>query len=313
MLLFLLRRVASAIPVLVMVAIIVFLVLRLSPGDPAVMIAGDNASPEQLAAIRASMGLDKPLLEQLLVWIGEILRGNFGTSLISGLPVSDLILDRFGPTVALSLSTILFAICVALPLGIFAAWRQGRALDRIVMAGSVMGFSVPVFIIGYALILLFARTLQWLPVQGYQPMSEGFGGFAERLVLPTLALSFPYIALIARIVRTSVIEVMGEDYIRTARAKGMTEVAVLTRHALSNAAVPIVTIVGVSIAMLVGGVVVTESVFNIPGLGRLVLEAVQARDYTVIQSLILLFSTVYVLVNLLVDLSYSLFDPRIRY
>ena len=181
------------------------------------------------------------------------------------------------------------------------------------MAGSVVGFSVPVFIIGYVLILVFARLLGWLPVQGYQPLADGFGGFAERLVLPTVALSFPYIALIARIVRTSVIEVMGEDYIRTARAKGMSETAVLMKHALGNAAVPIVTIIGVSIAMLISGVVVTESVFNIPGLGRLVLEAVLARDYTVIQSLILLFSTLYVLINLGIDLLYSVFDPRIRY
>ncbi|ROR26530.1 peptide/nickel transport system permease protein [Comamonas sp. BIGb0124] len=310
---FFVRRILAAIPVLFMVAIIVFLVLRLSPGDPAVMIAGDNASPEQLAAIRASMGLDQPLLEQLFMWIGKVLRGDLGTSLISGLPVSDMVLDRFGPTIALSLSTIAFAILVAIPLGVFAAWQQGKPLDRVVMAGSVVGFSVPVFIIGYVLILVFARLLGWLPVQGYQPLADGFGGFAERLVLPTVALSFPYIALIARIVRTSVIEVMGEDYIRTARAKGMSETAVLMKHALGNAAVPIVTIIGVSIAMLISGVVVTESVFNIPGLGRLVLEAVLARDYTVIQSLILLFSTLYVLINLGIDLLYSVFDPRIRY
>lgn len=313
MAMFLFRRVLSAIPVLFMVAVIVFLVLRLSPGDPAAMLAGDNASPEQLAAIRASMGLDQPLLQQLVIWLGRLAHGDLGTSLISGLPVHDMVLDRFGPTLALSISTIVLAVVVAIPLGVFAAWQQGSPLDRLVMAGSVAGFSVPVFIIGYVLILVFARWLAWLPVQGYQPLSEGFAGFAQRLVLPTLALSFPYIALIARIARTSVIEVMGEDFIRTARAKGVTEIDVLMRHALGNAAVPIVTIVGVSIAMLISGVVVTESVFNIPGLGRLVLEAVLARDYTVIQSLILLFSALYVLINLGIDLLYSVFDPRIRY
>jgi peptide/nickel transport system permease protein len=310
---FVVKRVLSAVPVLFMVAIIVFLVLRLSPGDPAVMIGGPNATPEQLDALRESMGLNRPLLEQLVLWMGAIAQGDFGLSLVSGKPVTALILDRFGPTLALSLTTVTLAVLVAIPLGVVAAWQQGKWIDRLVMAGSVMGFSVPVFIIGYILILVFARGLGWFPVQGYKPMSAGLWEFASRLVLPSVALSFPYIALIARIVRTNVIEVMTEDYIRTARAKGMTERAVLTDHALGNAAVPIVTIIGVSIAMLIGGVVVTESVFNIPGLGRLVLEAVLARDYTVIQAVILLFSTIYVFINLGVDLLYGLFDPRIRY
>lgn len=311
--LFLIKRILAAIPVLFMVAVIVFLVLRLAPGDPAVMIAGDNATEEQLAALREAMGLNQPLIQQLFIWLQRVLQGDLGMSLISGLPVLDMVVDRFGPTLALSISTIILAIVVAIPMGVIAAWKQGKALDRMVMAGSVMGFSVPVFIIGYVLILIFARKLGIFPVQGYVPMSQGFGEFAKRLVLPTLALSFPYIALIARIVRTSVIEVMNEDYIRTARAKGLHERGVLMRHALGNAAVPIVTIIGVSIAMLISGVVVTESVFNIPGLGRLVLEAVLARDYTVIQSLILLFSVLYVLINLGIDMLYGVFDPRIRY
>ncbi|MFC3058860.1 ABC transporter permease [Paenirhodobacter populi] len=310
---FVLKRVLSAIPVLLMVAVIVFLVLRLSPGDPAVMIAGPNATPEQLEDLRTSMGLNRPLLEQLFIWMGNIARGDFGVSLVSGKPVADLVMDRFGPTLALSITTVILAVAVAIPLGVIAAWQQGKWIDRLVMAGSVVGFSVPVFIIGYVLILIFARKLGWFPVQGYRPMSAGFGEFASRLVLPTVTLSFPYIALIARIVRTNVIEVMNEDYIRTARAKGLAERGVLMDHALGNAAVPIVTIVGVSITMLIGGVVVTESVFNIPGLGRLVLEAVLARDYTVIQTVILLFSTIYVFINLSVDLLYGLFDPRIRY
>ncbi|OBR54659.1 ABC transporter permease [Paraburkholderia tropica] len=310
---FIARRILAAVPVLLMVAVIVFLVLRLTPGDPAVMVAGDNASPEQLVAIRHAMGLDQPILSQLLVWLKRMATGDFGTSLISGLPVKDMILDRLGPTLSLSLCTVVFAIVVAIPVGVFAAWQQGRLADRIVMSGSVAGFSVPVFIVGYVLILLFARWMHLLPVQGYQPISDGLTGFAKRLVLPTLSLSAPYIALIARIVRTSVIEVMNEDYIRTARAKGLTELAVLMKHALRNAAVPIITIIGVSIAMLISGVVVIESVFNIPGLGRLVLEAVLARDYVVIQTLILLFSSMYVLINLGVDVLYAVFDPRVRY
>jgi peptide/nickel transport system permease protein len=310
---FIIRRVLSAIPVLLMVAIVVFLMLRLAPGDPAAMIAGSAATPEQLAALREAMGLNQPLLQQLYLWLGGVLSGDLGKSLISGQPVTYLVMDRFGPTLALSLSTIVLAVLVAIPIGVLAAWQRGRWPDRLVMTASVMGFSVPVFIIGYTLILVFARMLNWLPVQGYQPLSAGLRPFAIRLILPTITLSFPYIALIARIVRTNVIEVMGEDYIRTARAKGLTEAAVLMGHALGNAAVPVITIIGVSIAMLIGGVVVTESVFNIPGLGRLVLEAVLARDYSVIQALILLFATIYVVINLVVDLLYGLVDPRIRY
>jgi peptide/nickel transport system permease protein len=310
---FLLRRLLAAIPVLAMVAVIVFALLRLSPGDPAIILAGDGATPEQLNAIRASMGLDKPVMVQFIVWIGHLLRGDLGTSLISGLPVAGMIAERFGPTLALCIGTIVIAVAIAIPVGILAAWQQGKLLDRLAMAASVVGFSVPGFIIGYVLVLLFARWLGWLPVQGYQPLSAGLWPFIERLILPTLTLSTAYIALIARIVRTSVIEVMGEDFIRTARAKGMTEAAVLIRQALGNAAVPIVTIIGVSIAMLIGGVVVTESVFNVPGLGRLVLEAVLARDYPIIQALILLFSMLYVLINLVIDVLYSLLDPRIRY
>ncbi|MFC3395385.1 ABC transporter permease [Brenneria rubrifaciens] len=310
---FILQRLAATLPVLCIVAVIVFMLLRLTSGDPALILAGDSATPEQLENIRAAMGLDKPMLQQFLIWAGGLLRGDLGVSLISGTPVSLMIADRFGPSLALCLSTIILAIVVAIPLGILAAWRQGRPLDRLIMAGSVIGFSVPVFIFGYTLILIFSRWLGWLPVQGYRPLAEGLWPFLERLILPTLALSTAYIALIARIVRTSVIEVMGEDFIRTARAKGLKESGVLIRHALRNAAVPIVTIIGVSIAMLIGGVVVTESVFNIPGLGRLVLESVQARDYPIIQALILIFSALYIAINLVIDLLYALIDPRIRY
>lgn len=313
MALLVLRRLMAAIPVLFIVALIVFSVLRLAPGDPAALVAGDNAGPEQVAAIRQSMGLDRPVLEQFARWLGKAVQGDLGDSLISSQPVSTLVADRLGPSLSLAICTIVLSVAVAIPLGVVAAWKQGRPLDRALMAGSVLGFSVPVFIIGYVLIFVFARTLHWLPVQGYQPLSEGIGAFAERLLMPTVALSFPYIALIARIVRTSVMEVMGEDFIRTARAKGAPERVVLLRHALGNAAVPIVTVIGMSVAMLIGGVVVTESVFNIPGLGRLVLESVQGRDFTVIQALILLFSVVYVFLNLAIDVLYVIVDPRIRY
>lgn len=310
---FVLRRLAAALPVMAVVAGVVFAILRLTPGDPAAILAGDSATPQQLESIRQSLGLDQPLHQQFLQWMGQLLRGDLGTSLLSGTPVAEMVIQRMGPSIALCISTIVLAIVVAVPLGVLAAWRQGRLLDRAVMAASVLGFSIPVFITGYVLILVLSLGLGWFPVQGYKPPAEGLWPFLRSITLPTLALSSVYIALIARITRTSVIEVMNEDFIRTARAKGLGERGVLLGHALRNAAVPIVTIIGVGIAMLIGGVVVTESVFNLPGLGRLVVEAVLARDYPVIQALILLFALVYVLINLVVDLLYTVFDPRIRY
>jgi peptide/nickel transport system permease protein len=313
MLAYIARRLLATIPVMGMVAIVVFAILRLTPGDPAAIIAGDGATADQLAQMRADMGLDKPVHVQFVVWVLQLLRGDLGVSLISGIPVSAMIADRIGPTIALGTSIIVFSVLVAVPLGMIAAWRQGTALDRAVMAFSVFGFSVPVFVVGYVLIYLFSIVLGWLPVQGYRPLAEGLWPFLERLILPTLALSTAYIALITRITRTSILEVMGEDYIRTARAKGLKESTVLKDHALRNAAVPIVTIIGVGVAALISGVVVTESVFNLPGLGRLVVEAVLARDYPVIQGLILFFSVAYILINLVIDVLYTVFDPRIRY
>jgi len=307
------RRLLAAIPVIVMVAVVVFAMLRLTPGDPAAILAGDDATTEQLDQIRASMGLDKPILTQFAVWSGQLLQGDLGQSLLSRKPVLDLISERVGPTVALATSVLIVTILVAIPMGIIAARHRGRWLDRVVMTLSVFGFSVPVFVVGYLIIYLLALKLGWFPVQGYRPLANGFWPFAQRLVLPTLALSGIYIALVARITRSSIIEVMNEDYIRTARAKGARESTILLRHALKNAAVPIVTIIGIGVAALITGVVVTESVFNLPGLGRLVVEAVLARDYPIIQGLILLFSLAYILINLVVDVLYTVFDPRIRY
>ena len=313
MLIYVARRLLATIPVMIMVAAIVFAILRLTPGDPAAIIAGDAATAQQLEKIRQHMGLDKPIYIQFVLWMGQLLRGDLGVSLISGVPVAGMIADRIGPSLALALSTIVFTMFLAIPLGVIAAWRHGTLLDRAVMALSVFGFSVPVFVTGYLLIFFLAIGLSWFPVQGYKPLAAGFWPFYQRLILPTLALSTIYVALVARITRTSVLEVMGEDFIRTARAKGVKERAVLLRHALRNAAVPIATIIGIGIAMLISGVVVTESVFNLPGLGRLVVEAVLARDYTVIQGLILLFSFIYILINLAVDILYTVLDPRIRY
>jgi peptide/nickel transport system permease protein len=313
MLAYIARRLLATAPVMGMVAAIVFAILRLTPGDPAAIIAGDAATPAQLELIRRHMGLDQPIHVQFLLWLGQLVRGDLGLSLISNVPVMGMIADRIGPSLALGLSTIVFTVIIAIPLGVIAAWRRGTLVDRAVMAFSVFGFSVPVFVTGYLLIFFFAIGLGWFPVQGYKPLAGGFWPFYQRLILPTLALSTIYVALIARITRTSILDVMDEDYIRTARAKGVKESTVFMRHALRNAAVPIATIVGIGMAMLISGVVVTESVFNIPGLGRLVVEAVLARDYPVIQGLILLFSLISILINLAVDILYTVFDPRIRY
>ena len=313
MLAYVARRAVMTIPVMGMVALIAFLLLHLAPGDPAIIMAGDTATPAQLAEIRANLGLDQPVYVQFLYWLSEILRGNFGTSLHSHKPVVDMISARVGPTLSLAVTTMTFSILLAVPVGVYAAWARGKVGDRLVMAAAVLGFSTPVFVTGYVLIYLFSLKAGWFPVQGFTPLATDPLAFLRTVALPTLTLSTTYIALIARISRSSVLEVLGEDFVRTARAKGVPETRVVLRHALRNAAVPIVTVVGSGAAFLIGGVVVTESVFNIPGLGRLVVESVLARDYPLIQSLILLLSAIYIVINLAVDLLYTVFDPRIRY
>ncbi|MBN9486751.1 MAG: ABC transporter permease [Alphaproteobacteria bacterium] len=310
---FIARRLVAIIPVLAVVAVFVFLMLRLTPGDPAAVIAGDNATSEQIDLIRAKLGLDLPIWQQFFIWISDILRGNFGESFFFKKTVTELIAQRLEPTLALSICTLIVAVTTAVPLGVIAAYRHGSLLDRVVMGFSVMGFSLPTFVIGYCLIYIFAIDLGWLPVQGYTRIGADFGGFIEHMILPSITLGIIYVALIARITRASVLEVLNEDYIRTARAKGLSNRVVLMRHALRNAAVPILTVIGIGIALLIGGAVVTETVYGLPGLGRLTVEAVLSRDFPTIQAVILMFSVVYVVINLLIDISYTLFDPRIRY
>ena len=287
---YILKRILATIPVMVIVAIFVFLLLRLTPGDPAAILAGDAATPAQLERIRDSLGLNDPLLVQFGTWMGQLLRGDLGTSLLSNTSVAGMIGDRLGPTLNIALMTIVISVALAVPMGVIAAWRHRSWVDFLVMSFSVLGFSVPVFVIGYILIQIFAIDLKWVPVQGYKSPTDGIGPFFSRAILPSLTLATIYIALIARMTRASMLEVLGEDYIRTARAKGVRENVVLFRH-----------------------VVVTESVFNIPGIGRLTVDAILARDYPVIQAMILLTAGIYVTVNLLIDISYSFFDPRIRY
>jgi len=306
-----LRRVAATLPVMAVVAVIVFLLIHLSPGDPAALIAGDLATADDIARLHAVLGLDQPLWRQFLLWAVRLAHGDLGTSIYTQVPVTELLAQRLEPTLSIALLTMGLAIVVAIPLGTLAANTAGSWIDRAVMVFSVLAFSVPVFLIGYVLIYAFAIRLPWLPVQGYVHLAEGFRPWLSHLVLPCVNLALVYMALLTRMTRATVLEVLQEDYIRTARAKGLGVLAVLG-HALRNAAVPIATTVGVGIALLIGGVVVTETVFAIPGIGRLVVDSVQRHDYPVIQSVLLLSAGVYVLVNMLIDLSYGLLDPRIR-
>jgi peptide/nickel transport system permease protein len=307
------RRVVATIPVMAVVALFVFSLLYIAPGDPAAVIAGDQASPADVERIRQNLGLDRPFLVRFGEWVWQILHGDLGTSIFTNLPVTTMIAQRFEPTLSLMAITLCFAVTVAVPIGVLAAWKAGTWIDRIIMAFAVFGFSVPVFVIAYLLAFVFALELEWLPVQGYTPLSEGFWPWLEHLILPAIALGCVYIALIARITRAAMLEVLQQDYIRTARAKGVGQRGILFVHALKNASVPIVTVIGIGIALLIGGAVVTESVFAIPGLGRLTVDAILRRDYPLIQGVVLLFSFIYVLVNLAIDLLYTLLDPRIRY
>ena len=313
MLAYLLQRFASTAIVMLLVSVLVFMLLHLAPGDPAAVLAGDNASLEQVAQLRASLGLAEPLPTQFVRWLGQVVQGNLGQSIFSSEPVTMLIAQRTEPTVSLALATLAIAVPAALALGIIAAHRVGTLTDRVLMMISVVGFSVPAFVVGYLLVWIFAVRLGWFPVQGYMPIADGLGPWMMYLVLPALTLSLTYTALIARITRATLLEVLSEDFIRTARAKGLPTLRLLLVHGLRNAGVPIATVIGIGIALLIGGVVITETVFNIPGIGRLVVDSISRRDYPVIQGVILVFSGVYVVLNLAIDLSYTLIDPRIRY
>jgi peptide/nickel transport system permease protein len=307
------RRVLATIPVMAVVAVFVFALLHFSPGDPAAIIAGDTATVQDIARIRSALGLDQPVYIQFGTWLWHLMRGDLGISIFTNLPVGRLIAQRVEPTVALTLSTLIVSILAAIPMGVLAAWRAGSWVDRLVMVFAVLGFSVPVFVLAYVLIYVFAIATDLLPVQGYVSFRDGLRPFLSHLVMPSLALGMVYAALIARITRASMLDVLSQDYIRTAQAKGLSNDKVLVGHALKNAAVPIATIIGIGIALLISGVVVTETVFAIPGLGRLTVDAILRRDYPIIQGVILIFSAVYVVINLLVDLSYTFLDPRIRY
>ncbi len=311
--LYVLKRILAVIPVLAIVAVIVFMLLHLTPGDPAALIAGDTASSEDVERIRQLLGLDRPLYQQFFSWLWQLLHGDMGVSVFTGLPVTRMIGQRLEPTLWLTLSTIGIAVTFAVPMGIVAAWKAGTWIDRAFTALSVLSFSLPVFLIGYLLIFGFSIHLGWLPVQGFRSLRDGTGPFLRHLALPALSGGLVYMALIARMTRATVLEALGEDYVRTARARGVGTTRLLLRHALKNAAVPIVTTIGLGITLLLGGVIVTESVFAIPGIGRLTVDSVLRHDYPVIQGIVLVVAGFYVLVNLVIDLLYTVLDPRIRY
>jgi len=310
---YVLHRILATLPVMAVVAVFVFSLLHLSPGDPAAIIAGEFASPAEIARVRVSLGLDQPLHTQFLVWVTRLAQGDFGTSIFSDIPVTRMILQRVEPTLSLTFLSMLITISVAVPLGAIAAWKANSIIDRLVMALAVFGFSFPVFVIGYLLMFPFAIWTDLLPVQGYVSLFEDPARWLRHLVLPSISVSLVFIALIARMTRASMLEVLSQDYVRTAHAKGLPDSKVLFKHALQNASVPIVTAIGIGVALVIGGVVVTETVFAIPGLGRLTVDSILRRDYPVIQAIVLVFSFAYVLINLLIDLSYKLLDPRIRY
>jgi peptide/nickel transport system permease protein len=310
---YLLRRLGATLIVMAVVALVVFSLLFLTPGDPAAVIAGDIATDDDIRQIRAKLGLDQPFLVQFGGWVWRLLHGDLGTSIFTNLPVTTLIGQRVQPTLSLTLCTLVVAVSIAVPLGVIAAAKAESWADRLVMGFSVLGFSVPVFVLAYLLIMLFAVQLHWLPVQGYQPLSDGLWPWLSHLILPSIALGTVYMALIARITRAAMLDVLAQDYIRTANAKGLAPRTVLSRHALKNAGIPIITVIGIGVALLISGAIVTETVFAIPGIGRLTVDAILRRDYPIIQGVTLIFSGVYVIVNLIVDLSYTVIDPRIRY
>ena len=313
MLAYVVRRLVATVFVMTFVAFFVFSLLYLTPGDPAATIAGDLATADDIARIHRQLGLDDPFLVRFGHWAWGVLQGDLGTSIFTNLPVTTLIGQRVGPTVSLTVIALIITLSFAIPLGVIAASKVGSWIDRLVMVVAVLGFSVPSFVLAYIAILCFSVWLDWLPVQGYASLSEGFAPFIEHLILPSIVLGLIYGALIARITRAAMLEVLSQDYIRTAQAKGLTEGKVLVGHALRNAAIPIVTVIGSGIALLIGGVIVTETVFAIPGIGRLTVDAILRRDYPIIQGVTLVLSAVYVVINLLVDVSYTYFDPRVRF
>jgi peptide/nickel transport system permease protein len=313
MLAYVIRRVLLTIPVMLLVATGVFLLLHLTPGDPVGVMLGSDASEGRRLEVRHQLGLDDPLPTQYARWLGRVVRGDLGRSIFLDKPVTAALLERVQPTLLLALLASLVALTLGLPTGVLAARRRGTWLDLSSMGAAMIGISMPTFWLGLNLILIFAVWLRWLPVAGYQPLSSGVWSSLRYLILPSLTLGAAQAALLARMTRSMMLETLNQDYVRTARAKGLTERSVVLRHALRNACIPLLTVVGLTFAVLMGGAVVTEQIFNIPGIGRLLIQAIGRRDFPLVQGAVLIIAAVYVLINLLVDLLYAVVDPRIRH
>ena len=307
------RRLLALIPVILVVATVAFVLIHLAPGDPASIIAGPDASPDDIARIQRQLGLDAPFHVQLFRWYGRLARGDLGQSIFLRRPVLEAIVDRAEPTILLTLYATLIAVALGVPAGVVAARHHDGTTDQALMAGALIGISIPNFLLGLLLILLFSVRLGWFPVAGYVPLESGWLGTLRSLTLPAFALGVVQSALIARIARSAMLDVLREQFITAGRARGLSERAVVYKHALKNAMIPTITVIGISLAILISGSVIVEQVFNIPGLGRLIISAVLRRDYPVIQGVVLCIAGIYMLVNLAVDLSYVVFDPRIRY
>jgi peptide/nickel transport system permease protein len=310
---YIIRRLIAMIPVLIVVGVVVFFLIHLTPGDPAAVMLGDAATPEQVAQLRQELGLDEPLVVQFFTWFGQALTGDLGQSIYSDEPVLQTILSRLGPTISLTILASMMGITMALLSAMLAVWKRNSLLDPTFMSVALMGVSIPNFWLALVLILAFAVFLRILPVSGYVPLNSGLWPWLSHLILPAFVLAVQQAALIARMLRDGMLDVINQDYIRTAWAKGLWERAVLMRHAFRNAMIPTTTVIGTSFAALLGGAVVTEQIFVIPGIGQLVVDSIARRDYPVLQGTILFIAFVYVIVNLIVDLAYAILDPRIRY
>ncbi|MSQ08528.1 MAG: ABC transporter permease [Dehalococcoidia bacterium] len=306
------KRLLATVPVLIFVGLVAFSLVHLAPGDAANIMAGDYAGPDDVKKLRTELGLDKPVWEQFTEWVGRTVRGDLGHSIFNGKSIAELVSTRIAPTLSLAMFGGLLAVTLGVPIGVMAAWKVGTKWDRLGQLWAALGISIPGFWLGLILIYVFAVNLRWFPVIGFVSLNESVTGYVRSLTLPVCLLGITGSATIVRMTRASLLEVFREDYIRTARSKGLAERSVLFRHALRAAAIPIVTVIGFLAAGLITGVVVTETVFTIPGLGRLVTESVGRRDFPVVQSLLMLLAFIYVMVNLLVDLSYAFFDPRVR-
>lgn len=312
MLKYIIKRLLSVIPVLFVVSIVIFGIIHITPGDPAAVILGQEATPEQIEQLREQLGLNEPIHLQYYHWVLGVLQGDLGTSYFMKEPVTQAIFDHLKPTLSVAVLAMTISLIIAIPIGIAAANRRGTITDQSIMGFALLGMSVPSFLLGLFLILFFGVKLGWLPVAGYQPLSNGLWNHLKYLIMPAIALGSIQAALIARMTRTSMLEVLNTNYIKTARAKGVKDRKIVYVHALRNAFLPILTVVGTTLGSLMAGAAVTETIFNIPGIGQLIINSVERRDYSVIQGVVLFVTVIYVFVNLVIDLLYGVIDPRVR-